>query len=112
MSAIARDAIKFVRVFGGAIMESTPHLYISALAFSPVKSIIYTEFSPEYSNLAQIVDGGELHWPNLQLTIRGHPFTSVTFSADGKRFKVVDSFSDPHSTQNTTKVYSFEYVGQ
>jgi len=85
VSAIARDAIKFVRVFGGAIMESTPHLYISALSFSPVKSIIYREFSPKYSNLAQIVDGGELHWPNLQLTIRRHPFTSVTFSADGKR---------------------------
>jgi len=29
-----------------------------------------------------------------------------------RMFKVVDSFSDPHSTQNTTKVYSFEYVGQ
>ena len=29
-----------------------------------------------------------------------------------KKFKVVDSFSDPHSTQNTSKVYSFEYVGQ
>jgi len=81
---MARDAIKFVRAFGGAIMESTPHLYISALPCSPVKSIIYTEFSPKYSNLAQIVDGGELHWPNLQLTIRGHFFTSVTFSADGK----------------------------
>jgi len=81
---MARDAIKFVRAFGGAIMESTPHLYISALAFSPVKSIIYTEFSHKYSNLAQIVDG-DLHWPNLQLTIRGYLFTSVTFSADGKR---------------------------
>jgi len=66
-------------------MESTPHLYISALPFSPVKSIIYTEFSPKYSNLAQIVDGGELHWPNLQLTVRGHFPTSVTFSPDGKR---------------------------
>ena len=29
-----------------------------------------------------------------------------------KKFKVVDGFSDPHSTQNTTNVYSFEYVGQ
>jgi len=66
-------------------MESTPHLYISALAFSPVKSIIYTEFSPKYSNLAQIVDGRGLHWPNLQLRIRGHLLTCVTFSADGKR---------------------------
>jgi len=28
-----------------------------------------------------------------------------------KKFKVVDSFSDPHSTQNMTKVYSLEYVG-
>ena len=82
---MARDAIKFVRAFGGAIMESTPHLYISALAFSPVKSIIYTQFSPKYSSLAQIVDGGELHWPNLQLTIRGYLFSSVTFSPDGKR---------------------------
>ena len=85
MSAIARDVIKFVRAFGGAIMESTPHLYISALPFSPVQSIIYEQFSPKYSSLAQIVDGGELHWPNLQLTIRGYLFSSVTFSPDGKR---------------------------
>jgi len=39
----------------------------------------------------------------------------INFALDSEsqcRFKVVDSFSDPHSTQNTTKVYSFEYVGQ
>ena len=68
-------------------MKSTPHLYVSALPFSPVQSIIYKQFSPKYSNLAQIVDGGEPGWPNLQLTIRGHDHyvTSVTFSPDGKR---------------------------
>jgi len=68
-------------------MKSTPHLYVSALPFSPVQSIIYKQFSPKYSNLAQIVDGGEPGWPNLQLTIRGHDYfvTSVTFSPDGKR---------------------------
>ena len=68
-------------------MASTPHLYISALPFSPVQSIIYKQFSPKYSNLAQIVDGGEQCWPNLQLTIRGHDscVTFVTFSPDGKR---------------------------
>ena len=85
MSGIARDAIKFVRAFGGAIMTSTPHLYISALPFSPVQSIIYTQFSSKYSNLAQIVDEGEPYWPDLQLTIRGHPMSSVAFSLDGKR---------------------------
>ena len=68
-------------------MASTPHLYISALPFSPVQSIIYKQFSPKYSNLAQIVDGGQPCWPNLQLTIRGHDdwVIFVTFSPDGKR---------------------------
>jgi len=87
VSAIARDAIKFVRAFGGAIMASTPHLYVSALPFSPVQSIIYKQFSSKYSNLAQIVDGGESCWPNLQRIIRGYDdgVISVAFSPDGKR---------------------------
>ena len=68
-------------------MTCTPHLYISALPFSPAQSIIYKQFSPKHSNLAQIIDGGQPCWPNLQLPIRGHDagVVSVTFSPDGKR---------------------------
>ena len=75
-------------------MASTPHLYISALPFSPVQSIIYKQFSHKYSNVPQIVDGGEPCWPNLQLTIRGHDgfVASVTFSSDGE--KIVSGSED------------------
>ncbi|KAG6326749.1 hypothetical protein ID866_12339, partial [Astraeus odoratus] len=87
MSAIARDGIKFLAVFGEAIMESTPHLYISGLAFSPENSIVFKEYSPRYQGLAEVKRGWNIDWPNQQITLRGHSDSvmAVAFSPDGKR---------------------------
>ena len=41
----ATDAQKFIRTFGGAISTSTPHLYLSALPFSPKKARISTKLA-------------------------------------------------------------------
>ena len=87
-SAIARDATKFVQMFGGAIMKSTPHLYISALPLSPTHSIIYRYFLPRYSSVTQVIKRQEgTNWPKLQLRLRGHSelVSSVAFSPDSRR---------------------------
>jgi hypothetical protein len=44
----AADAQKFIRTFGGAISLSTPHLYVSAVPFSPKNSRISRKFGERF----------------------------------------------------------------
>ncbi|KAG6326766.1 hypothetical protein ID866_12322, partial [Astraeus odoratus] len=85
-TALAKDAIKFVRVFGAMMTHSTPHLYISGLALAPANSVLVKEFLLKYTRLAQII-GGDEDWPTHQMTLNGHSghVESVAFSPDGKR---------------------------
>jgi hypothetical protein len=38
IASFANDAIKFVSVFGPPISQSVPHIYLSGLPFTPMKS--------------------------------------------------------------------------
>ncbi|KAG6330178.1 hypothetical protein ID866_8911 [Astraeus odoratus] len=84
LHAILRDAIEFVRTFGGAISMSTPHLYLSALAFSPMRSAILKQAMHKFRRLPIVVTGKQENWPT-GLHCRGHTASvaSVTFSPDG-----------------------------
>ncbi|KAF8962292.1 hypothetical protein BDZ97DRAFT_1702551 [Flammula alnicola] len=84
--AIAADARRFVRQFGGPISLSTPHLYLSAVPFSPERSILSMKFAPKFTGTLHVAVGRELTWPSIQGTLNGHTeaVTSVTFSEDGK----------------------------
>jgi len=83
----ATDAQKFIRTFGGAISTSTPHLYLSALPFSPKKSHISNKFAGVFHGLPKVVTRHKVMWPEIQGVIRGHSegVRSVAFSPDGKR---------------------------
>ncbi|KIL65494.1 hypothetical protein M378DRAFT_10853 [Amanita muscaria Koide BX008] len=87
VSAAARDGIRFARVIGGVISESTPHLYVSGLAFLPKNSMLSRHVKAKFPKIPRIVFGGAIDWPSLQLSIRGHTdsVTSIVFSPDGKR---------------------------
>ncbi|KJA17635.1 hypothetical protein HYPSUDRAFT_205985 [Hypholoma sublateritium FD-334 SS-4] len=82
------DARRFVRMFGGTISQSTPHLYLSALPFSPQNSIVHqtyiTEFPP--SRGARVVSGRITTWPAYQSVLSGHTaaVNCAAFSPDGK----------------------------
>jgi WD40 repeat protein len=82
----AADAQKFVRMFGAMISQSTPHLYLSALPFSPESSIIYRKFSGEFSQVIGITSGHMTAWPTCQSVLQGHTSSvmSIAFSPDGK----------------------------
>ncbi|KAG2066758.1 hypothetical protein BDR04DRAFT_1029204, partial [Suillus decipiens] len=69
VSLTAIDVQRFIQVFGGMILHSTPHLYVSALPFTPANSPLSKRFSPV----------GE--------PLQGHtsPVNSVSFSPDGTR---------------------------
>ena len=81
-----RDWIKFVENFSGIIDKSTPHLYLSALPFSPSKSIMAKYLLDKFPGIAKLVVGQHHDWPRNQQVLQGHKaeVNTVTFSPDGR----------------------------
>jgi WD40 repeat protein len=90
----AVDVRRFVQLFGGMILRSTPHLYVSALPFSPIKSTIATRFTARFPNTLRVIHGRLVNWTAIQTIISGHTgwVRSVSFSPDGTR--IVSGSSD------------------
>ncbi|KIK56870.1 hypothetical protein GYMLUDRAFT_173543, partial [Collybiopsis luxurians FD-317 M1] len=84
---MARDIKKCVNIFGKIMVESTPHLYVSALPFLPAESILSKATQQQFHNVAKICKGQKEHWPSIQAILVGHKkcITSVAFSLDGKK---------------------------
>nr|GAT47712.1 predicted protein [Mycena chlorophos] len=82
---LCREFLRLINVFGRCIQESTPHLYISALAFLPQTSGIRALSSLHHSRSFTLVKGLDRQWPQMILELRGHSetVTSVAFSPDG-----------------------------
>jgi WD40 repeat protein len=90
----AKDVQRFIQLFAGMILHSTPHLYVSALPFSPIKSTIATKFTARFPNTLRLIDGQLMNWTAIQTVISGHTreVWSVSFSPDGTR--IVSGSSD------------------
>ncbi|OJA13985.1 hypothetical protein AZE42_04595, partial [Rhizopogon vesiculosus] len=86
MNYAAQDTLRFVRMFGVAILHSTPHLYLSALPFAPKQSGVFRKFAAKFPCTPQVVTGHVLEWPATEETFRMHGWVqSVAISPDGKR---------------------------
>ncbi|CAG7846632.1 Uncharacterized WD repeat-containing protein alr3466 [Serendipita indica DSM 11827] len=85
---------RFLIAFSVPIQESAPHIYITALPFTPTKSKLRIEGMELYKNLLTVVQGLEEMYPGLPRTLRGHEGSvlAVAFSADGSR--IVSGSSD------------------
>lgn len=81
------DAWQFGYDFGVVIMESTPHLYLSALPFTPRDSFISKQYLSAYPGLFTFDIGGPVHSScNIGIMRRytsGHP-TALAFSPKDK----------------------------
>ncbi|CCA70372.1 hypothetical protein PIIN_04311 [Serendipita indica DSM 11827] len=90
MSDIRRCLI----AFSVPIQDSAPHIYVSALPFSPRKSNIGNEGLREYSESLRVTQGLEESYAGLPTSLRGHSGTvkAVAFSPDGSR--IVSGSSD------------------
>ncbi|KAG8724229.1 hypothetical protein FRC09_020733 [Ceratobasidium sp. 395] len=83
---VANDAYRFVISFYDAISKSTPHLYISALAFAPNNSGIAQRMRPVFSKLLTVVQGAEAEWtPCLSSIWVGSLVKCVAVSPNGQR---------------------------
>jgi WD40 repeat protein len=86
-SSAAMDVQRFIQVFGSIILHSTPHLYVSALPFSPVNCALSRMFSARFPNTLRVASGRDTNWTAVQTVITGHTdaVKSLSFSPDGTR---------------------------
>jgi len=103
VAALAKDGVKFIHNFSIASSESTPHLYLSALSFSPEDSLLVKDLRARFPCIAKVAAGHHKEWPSTQILLQGHTgnVTSVAFSPDGTR--IVSGSND-----NTVKVWNAE----
>ena len=57
VAALARDGVKFIYNFSGAPLASSPHLYLSALAFAPEGSLLCRALREKFSCIAKVAVG-------------------------------------------------------
>ncbi|KAH9963996.1 quinon protein alcohol dehydrogenase-like superfamily [Lactifluus volemus] len=84
---LAKDASSFVRYFGKAVARSAPHIYVSALPFTPTSSQILHQYLPQFPRTLRLERGRLSHWPELEMTIEAHDesIDCLAFSSDGER---------------------------
>jgi WD40 repeat protein len=85
--ALVKDASAFVRYFGMAMARSAPHIYVSALPFTPTSSQILNQYLYQFPRTLALERGQLSHWPALQMVIPTHDssVSCVVFSPDGQR---------------------------
>ncbi|KIM21959.1 hypothetical protein M408DRAFT_333160 [Serendipita vermifera MAFF 305830] len=83
---LAEDALRFVFAFTGPISTSAPHIYLSALPFTPVESSVWKNACKSFPNLARVSEGRMQKWPTNSGFGEGHTewIECVAYSLDGK----------------------------
>jgi len=69
LRAFIADATRFVGVFGGAIARSVPHIYVSALPFTPSASSLSRILLPRSVDRLVITTGQLVDWPVVELVM-------------------------------------------
>ncbi|KAG8758697.1 hypothetical protein FRC11_003232, partial [Ceratobasidium sp. 423] len=89
----AKDAQQFLLSFYDAIAASAPHLYVSALAFSPTSSQTARRMRPYFPNTVTITKGADLTWhPCIKTITHPHAIQSLSISPDG--LKIIAGYPD------------------
>ncbi|KAG8837169.1 hypothetical protein FRC18_009893 [Serendipita sp. 400] len=87
LKAAINDIKRFLIAFSTPISESIPHIYISAIPFTPKQSYIRQAAESLFPNTMSIVIGCLENWPQPPRKWIGHTSSviSITFSFDGRR---------------------------
>ncbi|PVF91890.1 WD40 repeat-like protein [Serendipita vermifera] len=81
------DIRHFLLSFSTPIVDSLPHIYLSALPFSPMKSLLHQEGHKMFPNVLSVLRGCSEKWPEPPQAWQGHTasVSSVAFSPDGRQ---------------------------
>ena len=87
LSDFAIDASQFVIHLYEPISRSTPHIYVSALPFSPTESLMAKCYKSKFPRTISAICGLDQTWPACVNVFRGHTFRvlCVAYSPDDTR---------------------------
>ncbi|CUA74489.1 putative WD repeat-containing protein alr3466 [Nostoc sp, PCC 7120] [Rhizoctonia solani] len=89
----AKDLRRFLTSFYDPITTSTPHLYVSALAFAPRTSLTATRMRSYFPGTIAIAKGGHLHWHAcIKILMHAQSVQTLSISPDGG--KVLTGYPD------------------
>jgi len=83
-----RDTLRFISAFLVPISQSAPQIYLSALPFTPERSLVSQKFRPRFPNTLTISDGRPSEWPKNIFVAEHHkyPVECIVLSPDEKTF--------------------------
>jgi len=121
LTLFIHDAVRFASTFFIPISQRAPHVYISALPFTPEESLVSRKFYPRFPNTLAITQGKPSQWPMVEFTTEHHKdrVRRLVFSLDESTFAsispqtmyVCDSetghcISGPFELSNCGEVYN------
>ncbi|KIM28356.1 hypothetical protein M408DRAFT_329451 [Serendipita vermifera MAFF 305830] len=82
---LAQDALRFVLSFLAPISTSAPHIYLSALPFTPSESSLWTTVHKSFPKLIKVTEGRMKKWPRIGDLWKGHAsnIIDIAYSPDG-----------------------------
>jgi len=91
------DALRFISAFVVPISESAPQIYLSALPFTPQRSLIGEKFRPRFPNTLTISDGRPSQWPMTVFVAEHHKsmVQCIILSSDEKIFASISAYVRP-----------------
>ncbi|KAI0036410.1 hypothetical protein K488DRAFT_41174 [Vararia minispora EC-137] len=90
LSALVNECLKFVRYFSAPIAQSTPHIYISTLPFSPARSQVRASYKPLFPKSLRLSHGLLQQWPALEVEISTDDYVrALAVSPDSQRVAAV-----------------------
>ena len=86
LSLFAADGSRFVLTFADLIAESVPHIYLSALPFSPPSSYVYKRYRDQFPCTIKVIHEGDVKWPAMRFSISTNSSVlSISIHPDGKK---------------------------
>ena len=88
LTLFINDALRFISAFIIPISRYAPHIYVSALSFTPEQSLVALKFCSRFPNTVVVTEGKPSQWPMVVFTAEHHKDTvcHMVFSPNENTF--------------------------
>ena len=88
LTLFINDALRFISAFIIPISRYAPHIYVSALSFTPEQSLVAQKFCSRFPNTVVVTEGKPSQWPMVVFTAEHHKDTvcHMVFSPNENTF--------------------------